>query len=154
MDGVEKLLSLESFLYGALITFISFLGGLDNLLIVFLMAMLFDWITGLIRAVKENEMSSSIGHKGVVKRMLIVMLIVFAVALDKLLSTENNMLNILNHNINLSLRNVMLIFYIGNDGISMLENLEQIGVPFPEKLRSVLKQCRDRGKVEDENPSK
>lgn len=152
MDGIEKLLSIESFLYGIVIALISFLGGMDNLLVVFLMAMIFDWVTGLIRAVKDNEMSSSIGHRGVVKRMLIVMLIVFAVALDKLLSTENNMLNILNHNINLSLRNVMLIFYIGNDGISMLENLEQIGVPFPDKLKSVLKQCRDRGKIEEDKP--
>lgn len=125
---------------------------MDELLKVFIMAMVFDWITGLARGIAKKELSSKIGFCGLIKKMFTIMLIIFAVALDKLLSTENNMLNILNHNINLSLRNVMLIFYIGNDGISMLENLEQIGVPFPDKLKSVLKQCRDRGKIEEDKP--
>lgn len=40
-------------------------------------------------------------------------------------------------------REIVVMFFIGNEGISILENSAEIGVPIPEKLREILYQLKD-----------
>ena len=41
------------------------------------------------------------------------------------------------------LRTAVVFFYLSNEGISILENVGRIGLPIPEKLRSVLEQLKE-----------
>ena len=46
------------------------------------------------------------------------------------------------------------MFYIGNEGISILENAVQIGIPVPQILKKTLKQLSDKEKEENNENSK
>ena len=48
-----------------------------------------------------------------------------------------------------TLRSAVILYYISNEGISILENLCRIGVPIPQKLRSVLVSLSERGENND-----
>ena len=114
-------------LNGMIISGISYLfGGIDAPLITLCIFMIIDYITGIINAifVKKN-LSSQIGFFGIVKKILILALIVLATLLEQ--------------NIGISgIRLVVLIWYIGNEGISILENLVSIGLPIPVKIKEIL----------------
>ena len=48
------------------------------------------------------------------------------------------------------LRTAVIFFYISNEGVSLLENAGHLGLPVPEKIRSVLEQLHDRAEKEEE----
>ena len=48
------------------------------------------------------------------------------------------------------LRTAVIFFYISNEGVSLVENAAQLGLPIPEKLKAVLEQLHDRAEKEDE----
>ena len=41
------------------------------------------------------------------------------------------------------LRNVVIFFYLSNEGVSILENASHLGLPVPEKLKEILKQLHN-----------
>ena len=123
-------------LNGMIISGISYLfGGIDAPLITLCIFMIIDYITGIINAifVKKN-LSSQIGFFGIVKKILILALIVLATLLEQ--------------NIGISgIRLVVLIWYIGNEGISILENLVSIGLPIPVKIKEILESFQDESRT-------
>lgn len=112
-------------------TLVYWLGGWDTLLKTIVFLAITDYITGLIKGIYLKKLSSEIGFKGLLKK--IVMFIVIAVAYM--------LQNLLNGTI--PLREVVIMFYIANEGISLLENAA-IFIPIPDKLRAVLLQLRDK----------
>ena len=44
---------------------------------------------------------------------------------------------------------MVIVFYIANDGLSILENSVALGLPVPEKLREILAQLREKGEKEE-----
>ena len=129
---MDKIFNGISFAIGIVGGFLTYsLGGWDVLLktIVFLAAA--DYITGLIKGIYNKELSSEIGFKGLLKK--IVMFIVIAVAfwIQELVGAE------------IPLREVVIMFYISNEALSLLENAA-VFTPIPEKLESVLLQLRDK----------
>ena len=59
-----------------------FLGGMDGLLTALLIFMTVDYITGLMCAVADKKLSSSVGFKGICKKVLIIMLVGVAHIID------------------------------------------------------------------------
>lgn len=47
------------------------------------------------------------------------------------------------------LRTAVIFFYISNEGVSLLENAANLGLPVPEKIKIVLEQLHDRAESED-----
>jgi toxin secretion/phage lysis holin len=92
-----------------------------------------DYITGLMRAITEKSLSSRIGAKGIVKKVLIFLLVGIANLADVYLLTGGE-----------ALRTAVIFFYIANEGISLLENATAIGLPVPEKLKDVLAQLHGK----------
>jgi phage-related holin len=43
----------------------------------------------------------------------------------------------------------VIFFYLSNEGVSLLENAAYLGLPIPQKLKSVLEQLHDRAEKED-----
>lgn len=113
------------------------LGGWDMLLktIVFLAVM--DYATGVIKGLYTKTLSSDIGFKGLLKK--IVMFIVIAVAF----SIQTLMNDVV------ALREIVIMFYICNEALSLLENAAMF-IPIPDKLKDVLLQLRDEKKESEE----
>jgi toxin secretion/phage lysis holin len=43
-----------------------------------------------------------------------------------------------------SVRTAVVMFYLSNEGVSLLENAARIGLPIPEKLKAILAQLRGK----------
>lgn len=110
-----------------------FVGGMDGLMIALLLFMVLDYITGLMCAVADKQLSSSVGFKGICKKVLIVMLVGVAHVVDMYVVGSGN-----------ALRSAVVCFYLSNEGVSMLENAAHLGLPVPDKLKGVLAQLHNR----------
>ena len=117
-----------------------FLGGMDGLMIALIVFMALDYITGLMCAVIDKKLSSAVGFKGICKKVLILMLVGVAHIVDLHVVGTGD-----------ALRSAVVCFYLSNESVSMLENAAHLGLPIPEKLKSVLAQLHGR---EDETESK
>ena len=62
-----------------------FLGGMDGLMIALLVFMVLDYITGVMCAIADKRLSSSVGFKGICKKVLILMLVGLAHIVDMFL---------------------------------------------------------------------
>ncbi|MGK0467168.1 MAG: toxin secretion/phage lysis holin [Clostridium sp.] len=106
-------------------------GVWDTAIIVLIAFMVLDYITGLIKAYVNKEISSDIGLKGIARKSLILIVIIVAVLLDRLLNAGTWLF-----------RTLICYFYIANEGISLLENCAQLGLPIPDRLRDALVQLQ------------
>lgn len=116
---------------GSICTYI--FGGWDTPLMVLVIFMAIDYLTGLINATIQNKLNSKIGYNGIKKKGLILIVLVVAVLLDRLI----------NKNIWV-FRTLVCYFYIANEGISILENCGKCGVPLPQKLLDTLEQLKNK----------
>ena len=119
-----------------------FVGGVDGLMTALLIFMVLDYITGVMCAVVDKKLSSAVGFKGIFKKVLIILLVGVAHVVD---------LNVVGTGD--ALRSAVICFYLSNEGVSMLENAAHLGLPVPDKLKSVLEQLHGRTdeKGSDEN---
>ena len=114
-----------------------FLGGVDGLMIALLIFMGLDYITGVMVGILDKRLSSSVGFKGLFKKLCIVMLVGVANVVDtQVIGTGS------------ALRGAVICFYLSNEGLSLLENAAYLGLPVPDKLREILSQLHDRDKKE------
>ena len=117
-----------------------FLGGCDGLLYALIAFVVIDYITGVMCAIYDKKLSSSVGFKGVAKKVLIFLMVGIGHILDtKVIGTGS------------VLRTAFIFFYISDEGISLIENAAHLGLPIPEKLRDVLEQLHNRAEKGDNN---
>ena len=115
-----------------------FLGGCDGLLYALIAFVAIDYITGVMCAVIDHRLSSEVGFKGIFKKVLIFLLVGIANILDvQVIGTG------------CVLRTAVIFFYISNEGVSLLENAAYLGLPVPEKIKTVLEQLHSRSESED-----
>lgn len=111
--------------------------GLLTALVAFVVA---DYLSGVLRAIVEKKLSSSIGSKGISKKVAIFILVGIAHMIDVQIIGEGE-----------AIRNAVIFFYISNEGVSILENSVALGLPVPQKLRNVLAQIGNKSEEEKEN---
>lgn len=104
----------------------TFFGGADSLFKTLIAFMVLDYISGLCYAISAKTVSSKIGAKGISRKIGILIIITLAVFL------ENNILH------TTSLRYAVILFYISNEGISIMENMAKLGVPLPKRIVDIL----------------
>ena len=92
-----------------------------------------DYITGVMGAVADKELSSEVGFRGIAKKVLIFLLVGIANILDVQVIGSGSVL-----------RTAVIFFYLSNEGVSLLENAGHLGLPIPEKLKGILEQLHDR----------
>jgi toxin secretion/phage lysis holin len=109
------------------------LGGLDSLLLTLIGFVVLDYISGVLRAIVEKRLSSRLGAKGIAKKIGIFLVIAAGHWIDQHLGLGS------------ALRTAAIVFYLANEGISMVENLSAIGLPIPTKIKDALEQlhCKD-----------
>lgn len=110
-----------------------FLGGCDGLIIALILFVVIDYITGVMCAVVDKKLSSTVGFKGIFRKVLIFMLVGIANIIDVQVIKSGSVL-----------RTAVVFFYLSNEGLSLIENSVHLGLPVPEKLKAVLKQLNDK----------
>lgn len=98
------------------------LGGLDSLLWIFIVVLIIDYITGILKAIYQRNLNSKIGLKGFIKKIGYIFIVVLSVFADRLLNTQN------------AIRTLVLYFFISNEALSILENWGIMGLPLPKAL--------------------
>ena len=115
-----------------------FLGGLDGLLIALLVFVALDYVTGVMCAISDHKLSSAVGFRGICRKVLILMLVGIGHVLDiHVVGTGS------------ALRTAVICFYLSNEGISLLENASHLGLPVPDRLKTILEQIHGRSEKED-----
>lgn len=115
-----------------------FLGGCDGLLYALLAFVVIDYITGVMCAIADKKLSSSVDFKGICRKVLIFLLVGIANILDVQVIGTGSVL-----------RTAVIFFYISNEGVSLLENAGHLGLPIPVKIKAVLEQLHERAESED-----
>ncbi len=110
-----------------------FLGGCDGLLYALIAFVMIDYITGVMCAIINKQLSSEVGFKGIFRKVLIFLLVGIANIIDVQVIGTGAVL-----------RTAVIFFYISNEGVSLLENAGHLGLPIPEKIKTVLEQLHDR----------
>jgi toxin secretion/phage lysis holin len=110
-----------------------FLGGLDGFLYALIAFVVIDYLTGVMCAIADKKLSSEIGAKGIFKKVLIFVLVGVGHIIDSQVLGDGG-----------AIRTAVIFFYLSNEGVSLLENAAHIGLPIPEKLKSILEQLHDR----------
>lgn len=132
MGNIEKLFNWISLLIGIAGGVLAhYMGGWDTLLRTILFLAVCDYVTGCIKAIYMKRLSSEIGFKGLLKKIVMFIVIAVSYIIQELIGGA------------IPLREVVIMFYIANEGISLLENAA-IFVPIPERLKDVLLQIRDK----------
>ena len=92
-----------------------------------------DYITGILKAMYTKTLSSEIGYHGIIRKVTIFILVAVAFQLDCVLGTNN------------AIRFATIMFYIGNEGVSLLENAVAMDLPIPKQLKDVLSKAKKEG---------
>lgn len=116
-----------------------FLGGCDGLLYALIAFVTVDYVTGVMCAVVDRKLSSSVGFKGIFRKVLIFVMVGISHILDTQVIGNGSVL-----------RTAVIFFYISNEGVSLLENASHLGLPVPEPVKTVLKQLHDRSEERNE----
>lgn len=110
-----------------------YLGGVDGILMALIIFTVADYITGVMCAVVDKRLSSSVGFKGIFRKVLIFVLVGVANILDQHIIQNGSVV-----------RTAVIFFYLYNEGISLLENAAYLGLPIPEQLKVILHQLHER----------
>lgn len=114
-----------------------FLGGCDGLLVALVIFVIIDYITGFMCAIVDHRLSSEVGFRGICKKVVVFLLVGIAQILDVNVIKTGSIL-----------RTAVIFFYLSNEGVSILENAAHLGLPIPEKLKTILEQLHDREEKE------
>lgn len=107
------------------------LGPLDALFYGLVFCVVADYITGICAAVYEKKLDSRVGYVGILKKVVIITIVALAYVLGKVAGVP-------------AIRDVVIGFYIANEGISILENAAKMNIKYTEKLKSWLIQLQDK----------
>ena len=114
-----------------------FLGGFDTLIIALISMTILDYITGVVKAIYLKKLSISLGLRGIIKKAVIYLIVGVSVIVQRILPDA------------IPIREITIIFFICNEGLSVLENASAI-IPLPEKLKKVLLQLKRSADEEEQ----
>lgn len=136
MTNVEKLFNSAS-IAGAFVGgyLCQWLGGWDVILKALVALVILDYITGVLKGFATKTLSSQIGFNGLVRKIMMFIVIATAVIIQTVIGDS------------IPLREIVIMFFICNEGISLLENASEF-VDIPEPLKDALIQIRDKNNGE------
>lgn len=95
-----------------------------------------DYVTGVVAAGGQGELSSKAGMKGISKKVFIFLLVAVAHHVDQYLGAGS------------TFRDGTVVFFVANEALSIIENAGRMGVPIPPKFEQMLEQL-NKGKGND-----
>lgn len=123
-------------------TVIAFLGttiiylfdGVDVAMTCLLIAIVIDYISGLIKAYECKVLSSKIGFRGILKKVGVLLVVMLAVLIDRVTGNTG------------AIRTLVIYYFVANEGLSIVENLAEAGIPIPKSLKKALKAMKKENK--------
>ena len=132
---------------------IYYLGIVAVPIIILIVAMIIDYITGMISAWANSELSSKKGLFGIVKKICYLFAIASAMGIDWLIYSGMTQIGIqLDYTIFFGV--LVTIWLIINEIISILENLAKIGVPLPKFLMTIIQRLKSTTESKFESEGK
>jgi toxin secretion/phage lysis holin len=108
-------------------------GGFDSLIYALIAFVLIDYITGVLLAFQNKKISSEVGFKGIYKKIMMFCLVAIGNIIDQYVIKTGS-----------TLKTMMIMFYLSNEGISIIENAGNMGVPFPKKLKDAIEKLQEK----------
>lgn len=105
--------------------FLTFLGNFDDFLRIMLILIIIDYVSAILSAIYNKTISSSIGYKGIIKKIGIIFFISLSQQIDNLNIYEDT-----------NIRYLVLSFFIFNEIFSILENLKSLDLPVPDIFKN------------------
>lgn len=112
-----------------------FLGGFDTALTFLLSMIVIDYLTGIAKSYFSHTLNSNVGYLGIYKKIAILVVVGLAVMIDHLAGD------------NTPIREMVIFFYIANEGISIIENLSEY-TPIPESITKYFQKIKGDDKHE------
>lgn len=118
----------------ALLTFtIYILGGFDIALKSLMVVIVIDYITGVASAFYNKKLSSKVGFRGIIKKFCYLCIVALSVVIDNLIGQQG------------VIRTLVIYFFVANDGLSIIENMSEMDVKLPQKLKDSLEKIKEQG---------
>ena len=102
-------------------------GPWDSLCITLVAFVVIDYVTGVTKAAILKQLDSSVGLRGLLKKLFIFALVALGTMVDRIVPEANG-----------AIRSAVMVFYIANEGLSIVENAAQMGLPLPDALKNAL----------------
>ena len=126
---MQKMFNFFSMITGSITGVLLYLfGDFDQMLKVLVVLIILDWITGLLTALYNKKINSEVGFKGIIKKVFILIIVIVS--------------SIMQFIVNLPIRDVVIMFFVANESISILENIGVV-IPIPLQLKNTLEQLRE-----------
>ena len=127
--GESAVVKILTTFFGTCIVYL--LGGADVMLTTLFIFLVVDYITGIFKGIKNKDLSSDTGWRGLMKKTGVMLGVITATQLDKITGGD-------------VFRNGTITFFTINEGISIIENLSILGVEFPDFMLKFLKAWKDK----------
>ena len=134
MEKLFNIISIITAIAGGALSYM--FGAFDVVLVSLIVLMAIDYITGLIKGIYNKKLSSNTGWHGLLKKVSTLCVVALAHVVQHLLGDS------------MGIRDIVIMFYVANEGLSILENVAEVSTVIPEQLREVLMQLRE-GKDDD-----
>lgn len=114
------------------------LGTMNGVMYALIAFVAIDYITGVIAAAVQKRLNSTVGFKGIAKKLGIFILVALGHIIDAQILGDGD-----------ALRTAVIFFYLSNEGLSVIENAVAIGLPVPEALKNALAHLDKENKNHD-----
>ena len=114
--------------------FVFIFGEWDVSLQCIVIAIVLDYISGLIKGFCTKTLSSKIGIQGLLKKVGILCIVALATMIDHVTGESG------------AIRTLVIYYFVANEGLSVLENLAQAGLPIPDSIKKALKALKKGNK--------
>ncbi|MFC0298307.1 phage holin family protein [Geobacillus jurassicus] len=109
-----------------------FVGSVDSFVVILLALVIVDYLTGIAASAVEGKLSSQVGFRGIIRKLLIFVLVAASHLVDLAIGWNMHLI-----------RDAIVFFYITNEFISIVENAGRAGVPIPSLLRKAIELLKD-----------
>ena len=141
MNGLKTMICTGIGIVGS--TVAAAFGGWDAAMITLISMMVIDYLTGVLVAgvfhnspkTENGSLESKAGWKGLCRKGVTLLIVLVAARLDIILGTG-------------VIRDAVIIGYIANEIISIIENAGLMGVPIPEAIKKAIEVLQSKGEEE------
>lgn len=138
MNGLKTIICTAIGIVGS--TVAAAFGGWDAAMITLISMMVIDYLTGVLVAgvfhnspkTENGALESKAGWKGLCRKGVTLLIVLVAARLDIILGTG-------------FIRDAVIIGYIANETISIIENAGLMGVPIPEAIKKAIEVLQQKG---------
>ena len=141
MQSKEEFLQ-QTFVSAVITGLLHYLGIVAVPMIILIIAMIIDYVTGMMSAWLNAELSSKKGIKGIVKKISYLALVAVAMIVDWLICCGLQQINVdIKYSVFFAV--LVAVWLIINELISVLENLSRMGVPIPNFLKKLINRLKN-----------